>query len=191
MMWMKNVAVALALVALVGAVARAEEEEDEKEVQWKSFTSAAGRFTAKFPGEVKVEEKPNAVHTHASPQGVDADFRIAYTDRAMGDANLEAAFKEIRRIRKKTCEAQGIEPVNELDFLAGDLPACQFEFTKEIGETKAFYRMRFILAGKRFYQVLYGYPTDKPMKAEGELFYKSFKITKGDDDAGEDAAPAR
>jgi hypothetical protein len=149
-----------------------------QELEWKTYRSEEGRFAARFPGEPQVDKKPNATHTHASPPGVDADFRIAFTDRDAGEPNLEAAFAELDRIRAKTCEAQGVKAENELSFLYGKLPACQFEFTKQVGEVKAFYRMRFIFDGKRFYQVLYGYETTKPLEKEGEQFYKSFKIVK-------------
>jgi hypothetical protein len=167
----RSLLLTLALLALGGALARGADE-----IEWKSFTSEEGRFTAKFPGEAVVEKKPNAIHTHASPPGVDADFRVAYTDREAADANLEAAFKELDRIRAKTCEGQGIKAENELNYLFAGRPATQFDFTKQVGEAKAFYRMRFIMDGKRFYQVLYGYEVDKPMLEQGEFFYKSFKI---------------
>jgi hypothetical protein len=171
-MGMRCLILSAALAALCAAARAADE------IEWKTYNSEEGRFAARFPGEVKVENKPNAIHTHASPPGVDADFRVAYTDRAEADANLEAAFKELDRIRQKTCEAQGIEGMNELSFLHAGRPACEFEFTKTVGDTKAFYKMRFILDGKRFYQVLYGYSVGQPLKDEGELFYKSFKIAK-------------
>jgi hypothetical protein len=160
----------LVLLAMTGAGLLAAD------VEWKSYTSEGGRFSAKFPGEVKVEDKPNAIHTHASPPGVDADFRIAYTDRDEADANADAAFKELDRIRQKTCEMQGIEAKGVSNFLYGNRPSTVFNFTKDVGDTKATYRMWFIMDGKRFYQVLYGYAVDKPLQAEGEYFYKSFKI---------------
>jgi hypothetical protein len=165
---------ALALVALAATCGSSYAAE----IQWRSHTSHDGRFTAKFPGEVRVEKKPNAIHTHAIPPGVDADFRVAYTDRDRTDANLEASFKELARIRQVTCAGQKIEAENVLEYLHDGLPACRFGFTKTIGATTAHYEMRFIMDGKRFYQVLYGYSVDATMKNEGEYFAKSFKINR-------------
>ncbi len=146
--------------------------------EWVQYTSEGGRFTAKFPGKVTVEVKPSATHTHASPPGVDADFRIAYTDRETADADLDAAFKELDRIRQATAEAQGIEPQNVINFMSGTRPSTVFNFSKEVEGTKANYRIWFLMDGKRFYQVLYGYPADQPMEEEGEFFFESFKINE-------------
>src|SRR5262245_28771575 len=87
----------LAVFALLISIDRSSGAE----IEWKSYDSKDGRFSAQFPGEVKVEKKPNAIHTHSTPPGVDADFRVAYTDRENVDANMEAAFKELARIREK------------------------------------------------------------------------------------------
>jgi hypothetical protein len=169
--WLGSGLAALVMIAVGGPSPAAE-------IKWNSHTSTEGRFTAKFPGEVKVEKKPNATHVHASPADMDADFRVAYTDRPKADANLEAAFKELARIRVGTCKSQQVEAEDILDYLHDGRPACRFSFTKEIGSTKAYYQMVFIMDGNRFYQVLYGYAIDAPMKKEGEFFANSFKINQ-------------
>lgn len=174
--WQQRGLGAIACIALVVACG----SSSAADIEWKTHDSKDGRFTAKFPAEPKVEKKPNATHTFASPPGVDADFRVAYTDRENTDANLEAAFKELTRIREATCKQQGlvVDPDALLEYLHGGLPACRFAFTKKIDNTQAYYQMIFIMDGKRFYQVLFGYATDKPMKKEGEIFVKSFKINR-------------
>lgn len=171
---MRNGLGALALAALTGPVGPSSAADPV----WKSYASKEGRFTAQFPGEVKVEKKPSATHTSASPPGVDADFRIAFTDREQADANMEAAFKELERIRLATCKAQEIEAEDMLDYLHDRMPACRFCYTKQIGDVKARYAMLFVIDGKRFYQVLYGYSLSAPLKQEGEFFMKSFKVNR-------------
>jgi hypothetical protein len=175
MNWLRRELGALAVLALVARCALSSAAE----IEWKSYTSKEGRFTALFPGEVKVNPGENATHTYASPPGVDADFRVAYTDRAEPDANLKAAFKELDRVREATCKAQKVEADEVVNYLHDNLPACRFGFTKQLdGTTRARYEMLFVLDGKRFYQVLYGYSVDEPMKREGEFFAKSFKINR-------------
>ena len=148
------------------------------EIEWKSFTSDEGRFTANFPGEVKVEKSSNAVHTHASPPGVDATFHVAYTDRVTRDDNVEASFKELRRVREVVCKSQEAELVDWFQYLHDGMPACRISLKNMLDEKQAYYHVILIIDGRRFYQVLYGYGIDTPMKQEGELFAKSFRINR-------------
>lgn len=146
---------------------------------WETYTSDEGRFLAKFPGKVVTKRGANAMHFSASPDGVDADFRVAFTDRPMADENLEAAFKELQRIRKATAEGQMIELEDELDYLYAGLPACRFSFLKKVDDkVQARYYAIYILDEKRFYQLMCGFDSKAPLKEEMDIFFKSFRITK-------------
>jgi hypothetical protein len=155
-----------------------EKAEQPPKLQWQPFTSAYGRFTANFPGEVMVEQEANVIHAHASPPDVDADFRITYTDRAAADADADASYTELERIRKAIADSQGIEPQNIVKFMSGPYPSMVFNYTMDVEGTKAHYRVWYLIDGRRFYQISYGYPAEKRLQDEGELFFKSFKIIR-------------
>lgn len=146
---------------------------------WETYTSDEGRFLAKFPGKVSVKRGANATHFSASPEGVDADFRVAITDRPASDENLEAAFNELKRIRQATAEGQMIEIEEELDYLFAGLPACRFSFLKKVDDNVAArYHAIYILDDKRFYQLMCGFDSKMPLKEDMDIFFKSFRITK-------------
>jgi hypothetical protein len=125
-----------------------------------------------------MDDAGNVIHIHVSPSDIDADFRITYTDRVAADADADAAYAELERIRKATAEEQKIEPQNVVKFMSGPYPSMVFNFTMDAGDTKARYRVWYLIDGKRFYQISYGYPADTPLQDAGEMFFKSFKINR-------------
>lgn len=166
-----SVLIGLLILSGAGRVAEAAE--------WEVYSTDEGRFVAKFPGKVTVKKGANATHFSASPEGVDADFRVAITDRPETDENLEAAFKELKRIRQATADSQMIEIEEELDYLFAGLPACRFQFLKKVDDSvTARYHAIYILDGKRFYQLMCGFDSKAPLKEDMDIFFKSFRITK-------------
>ncbi len=180
---MKTSIVLAALIVAVCFVSLSFGQTPEKptpapKLEWQSYSSASGRFSASFPGEVFVDQEGNVIHAHASPPDIDADFRITYTDRTAADADADASYAELERIRKATAESQGIEPQNIVKFMSGPYPSMVFNYTMDADGTKAHYRVWYLIDGRRFYQISYGYPADKAMQEDGEAFFKSFKINR-------------
>ncbi|MFO0868714.1 MAG: hypothetical protein U0935_07155 [Pirellulales bacterium] len=169
---------ALGVLVVLGTLVSSGVPSRGDDFEWRVYSSKIGRFTAKFPGEVTMKEMPNATHFSGSPPGLDADFRVAFTDRKEADANFEASFKELKRIRDATAESQKITLEDEIDFLFAGLPACKFHFDKDVGTVVARYQMVYIMDGKRFYQLVVGYDVKMPLSAEAEKFVKSFRIER-------------
>jgi hypothetical protein len=146
------------------------------DIDWQSYTSEGGRFTAKFPGAVKVVDLTNAIHTHAALPGTNATFDISYRDRQQADANAQASFAYLDRMRTTRCEAMGIKPEGVVKFLFGNRPSCVYNFTLTVEGVPSHFRVWFIVEGRRLYEIAYAYPVEQPQQELGELFFKSFRI---------------
>jgi hypothetical protein len=147
------------------------------ELDWHTYTSAAGQFSVEFPGEVTLKPGTTvqAVCTLRDPL---LDLRASYTDRPFRDANAAEAFRELDRIRTAGCEQAGVTPQHVQKFTFAGRPACVFDFTQQAGEARVYFRQWFILDGARFYQLQYMYAAGDPQQDAGEHFFRSFRITR-------------
>ena len=151
---------------------------------WKRFASADGGFSASFPGNPEITTETSSAGTnevelhlcYVNPN-VQNSFAVGYSDspmfaRAAKLSDPQAFLEKSQLVMASNMQAR---VVYEQPSTFEGFPAREFECVAG-GKANYSTRVKYILAGRRIYQIYVVFLTADPYPQERSIFFNSFKI---------------
>jgi hypothetical protein len=178
----------LSLAVLCGAAQPAAGRQAAPKLDWREFTSEAGGFTVKFPGEPLISH-PQATlgpynvvrNLHAVTVGDDYAFNLEYTDLPGAHKNPDMAFEGGISAFTNPLIAKGGRLLTKENVVRGTCEGREATVAAPVvpGQT-GFLQGRVFNSGRRFYMLVFVAAEDSPAAREvGRAFVDSLVIKDG------------
>jgi hypothetical protein len=147
---------------------------------WKTFSSAEGKYSVWFPGTPEVTNIILTVSNIDFSQSCYFVWADMQTEYAVNCGDYPKNLEKLKPEQQFDICQSGVtgkigKIVSQRDVKAGDYPSRDIEF---IAGGKANYsgRIRLILANKRLYQIMVIFLTVDPHPADRDIFFNSFRV---------------
>jgi hypothetical protein len=162
------------MAVLLGIYCLAGCSETSSANNWRQFKSEKCKFSAQFPGQVRVDDAGTIAQFESA--GKEANFRITCSEVPPLKGN-DIALRELHTMRDGAAKSLNgtVEEARNADFQGQ--PAIEFTLTFSIDGAKMVSHSRYVRFPDRFYQLIVTTPARTDAEEDVRRFFESFKTT--------------